>query len=695
MFQTKIKINRKVRLWLSRLVVISLAAGGTFLLFQYNSNTLVSKAANSVVFSSGQVSIDKKYYNGVSEVESLSVNTNASVTVRLKYNNTGNSSANTAKITDSLPAGFNLVTGSVKNCYSDLSCVNLNDNLFAAGSLSVAPAAGYFGNVTNNTLSTSNLEMGKKKYIKVVSCQETNGDGDWFSPSGSDGAGGTLGVSNSPLAVTLTQMQANTPGYCSGVGESFVAGVFLARGNRFIHEVKCQSSTPVPYFGDWKIPLNNNVQSVSLGVNNLSTPLNHSDILYETPSYCIDSGETFLSQVLDNLNKRYIHQVKCVDPVFFGDMYIPGNPDGVGGTLGLGNTATLLTKTQIQITEPTFCTGGSQTFESNVQDSLDANNGYGYIEYRMTATATGGLFGTDASMSGSFSNTDISDPAPFSISVGTDLVCPYIFPANGVRNITLGDAELRTDQDFTCNYVAKICVTVFQDNNSDGVQNGVESRLGGITVKLLSQDGLTEIYSISSVTSGLQCFEPLLNNKIYKVQVINPPSPNSTTGGNVKEVGVTYQTGTNNIAFGYSVGSISLTAEETVTLGSIPISSTPQEVCTTIHDIQVVDTRNYKPGWSVTATVNNFVDSTNSSNTIPVAGRVELKPKTVTIVSGNSTGISPGQTRTISSTTDSVSVFAASSDNGLGTFKTDMDLCLTVPAFSKLGQYYTTVNFVV
>ncbi|MEM1312631.1 MAG: SdrD B-like domain-containing protein [Patescibacteria group bacterium] len=680
---------------MSTLLGLLLVIVGTVALLKLNNTSLVSRADNSVVYSSGQVSIEKKYYNGVEEVDSLSINTGSLVTVRLKYNNTGASSAEGVSISDSLPVGFSLVSGSITNCFTDLDCVSLDDNLFDGGSLAVAPLAGYYSYAKDNTLASSNLEFGQKKYFKIVRCQDSNGLGDWYIPYASDGAGGTLGLSNSPLAVTIAQMQAVDTNYCSESGSTFLSEVFLARGNQYMHQVRCSSGSPTAYFGDWKIPTNQNPQAISLGLNNYSAVLNQSDIQYETPNYCTTSGDTFESMVINTSNRRYVHQVRCQDLIYFGDMYIPSNPDGSGGTLGVSNDPTNLTLAQMQVSEPQFCNDSSQTFESNVQDRLDTNNGYGYIQYQMTSPTTGGLFGTDVSMSGSFDADPISDPAPFSLSVGTDLVCPYMFPASGIRNITLGDAELRTDQDFTCNYIAKICVEVFQDDNANGIQDGGESRLAGVDIKLLTQDGQSEIYTLATDANGEQCFEPLLNSTIYKVQVVNPPSPYSTTGGDEQDVGVTYQTGSQQVKFGYSLGSLSLTAEETVSLGSIEISPNPQTVCTVINDIQVVDTRIGKPGWTVTATIDNFQDINDSAKIISVANAVELAPQTVTVVSGDSIGISPGQTKTVTSTVDPVSVMSSASGNGQGTFNTKMNLCLVVPAFTTQGQYYTTVNFVV
>jgi hypothetical protein len=598
-------------------------------------------------------------------------------------------------IHDSIPAGFSLVSGSVKNCYSDLSCVNLNDNLFSSSNLNVAPLAGYYGYPTDNTSTSGNLEIGRKKYVKVVSCNDTSGLGDEYIPYTTDGSGGTLGVSNLASAVTLAQIQSSQSGYCTTSGSTFSNGVLLARGNRYIQEIKCQSSTSVPYFGDWKIPLNLNPQGASLGINNTSTSLTQSDILYSNPSYCTGTGQTFTSQTLDLLGKRYIHQIKCDDTTYFGDMYIPSNSDGLGGVLGVSNNSTPLTLAQIQATDPSFCTGSGQSFESNIQDTLDTGKGYGYIEYRMTAPSYGGIFGTDASMSGGFSANAVTASGSFTISVGTNLTCPYLMPAGGVRNVNLGDAELRADQDFTCNYTAKVCVNIFQDDNVNGIQDNGESRIAGVTIDLLTQDESSIVYNLISTSTGTQCFEPLQNNTIYRIRVMNPPTPYSTTGGDYQDVGVTYQSGIRSINFGYGTGSISLSAEHNVTLGNIQVSPNTQNICTVIHDIQVIDTRLNKPGWSVNATVNDFVDQSDSSNIITSAGRVQLTPQTLTVVGGSDAGVFPGQTKTISSTSDPAQVFSATSSNGNGTYKTNMQVCLSVPPFTKLGQYTTTVNFVV
>lgn len=333
--------------------------------------------------------------------------------------------------------------------------------------------------------------------------------------------------------------------------------------------------------------------------------------------------------------------------------------------------------------------------DNSLLDSDLKAGGYGYIEYKVKTPSYGGVFGTKVYFYGSFSITPVVDPSDFTITTGSNLPCATPKPELGY-NFTLGDADYRTDQDFSCQYTAKICVVVFQDNNADSQLNENDSRLAVNNVKLTLKDSTTEIDHLTTSTTLDTCFEPLENMKIYSVEITQPPTPYSTTGGNIQNIGITYASGVRTLQFGYVNSTISLTAEQNVSFASTSVSNLAKEICTTIHDIQVVDTRILdRPGWLVKATIDDFQKTGDISTKIFVSGKLRAEPQTITTVSGDETGLNLGITKTVSSTSDQIQVFSATSSYGIGTHKTDLKICLTIPPFSLMGVYTSKVYFTV
>lgn len=334
----------------------------------------------------------------------------------------------------------------------------------------------------------------------------------------------------------------------------------------------------------------------------------------------------------------------------------------------------------------------------NDNSLLDSNltaGDYGYIEYKIKTPSYGGVFGTKVYFYGSFSITPVVDQSDFTITTGSELPCATLKPELGY-NLNLGDAEYRADQDFNCQYVAKICVIVFQDNNADSQLDDNDNRLVVNNVKLTLKDSVTEIDHLTTSTTLDTCFEPLENTKIYSVEVTQPPTPYSSTGGNIQNIGITYASGVRTLQFGYVNSTISLTAEENVSFATTSVSNSETEVCTTIHDIQVVDTRLLdKPGWLVNATIDDFQKTGDTSTKIFVSGKLRAEPQTITVVSGSPEGLNLGIAKTVSSTSDQIQVFSATSNYGIGTYKTNLKICLTIPPFSVVGVYTSKVYFTV
>jgi len=273
--------------------------------------------------------------------------------------------------------------------------------------------------------------------------------------------------------------------------------------------------------------------------------------------------------------------------------------------------------------------------------------------------------------------------------------CNYVAPAGGIIDVSLADAELRTDQDFTCNYTAKICFTIFQDIDADGTYNtGIDPRIAGLAVDLLNNDGVTQVYTQTSSDSGQQCFEPLANIT-YKVKIPTPPTPFSTTGGNEQTIPITYSSGVVQVAFGYTNGTLSLTSQPSINLATKSVTTANDSSCGVIQDIQVIDTRIGGEGWSVTATVDDFKDTLNNTITLPIANKFSSSPSTVSIVSGVGSNRFPGQTKTVSSITDPFTAMTASPGSGNGTTKVNTNVCQIIDAYGRAGNFATSVLFTV
>ena len=118
---TKIKELNLANKVVSAMALTAVVLGGGYTaLTMLDQNSQTAQAApvsgSSTFGGANSVSLDKKYVNGTTETENLSVSPNGIVTVRVKYNNTGNQSVTDAQIKDSLPAGFVYQGGSFKNC---------------------------------------------------------------------------------------------------------------------------------------------------------------------------------------------------------------------------------------------------------------------------------------------------------------------------------------------------------------------------------------------------------------------------------------------------------------------------------------------------------------------------------------------------------------------------------------------------
>ena len=134
----------------------------------FNPSDCATYTSNGGTTASG-VCFVKLYEKSGVLYRSLDIAPGEIVNVRNYYNNTTTASVTAANITDSMPANFTR-TGTVTNNYVDAAPVTLNNNVFTGQNLSVAPGAGYFGYAADNTVTSSNLELGKKRYFNLHQC---------------------------------------------------------------------------------------------------------------------------------------------------------------------------------------------------------------------------------------------------------------------------------------------------------------------------------------------------------------------------------------------------------------------------------------------------------------------------------------------------------------------------------------------
>ncbi|MEI6728036.1 MAG: SdrD B-like domain-containing protein [bacterium] len=606
-----------------------------------NYNRSIAVEAASTGFASGTVSLDKYYLNGTSEVKSLITAPGDYVTVRLKYNNTGLSSATNVVLNDSLPsAKFTYITGSLKNCLiNDQNCAALSDSLFTGVNLTTAPSVGFYGQVNNSV--SGNLELGRFKYVHITTCSQISGQNESFIQS----------VDNASIFVPS----------CSSVsGSSTVVSYSSSSilGQRYVHQTVC-------------IYLSGEKEIFTQSIDNNSS---------FTPSCSNFSGSAVdSSQTLDLLANRYLHQVVCTQSSGEKEIFTQSVDNLVSFTPSCSNLG-----------------GSASVLSSLTVDLSSTSNGSGYIEYQMKSEVVEnynsasnvdiGDYGINPTLS-STDFTTLSDPMTNSLSL--KVYCDTITPTGGQRNLSLSDAELRAGQDFTCNYQAKICPIVFEDINVNGkYDTGVDTLTSSIQVQLKSQDGNTT-YSIITTNGSAQCFENLLHGRTYSLNIPTPPSGDNTTGGNSQTKLITYETTQFNVNFGYTNGSLVLNVPSVFNLPAITVSSKETATSVDITPIQVIDTRLANPGWTLTATIQDFVSTTDNNVVIPISSAFRNIPGSVQVNSGPTNGINIGQQKTVNSTSDIMTIFAATPGFSRGDYQISTNIRLTVPPFSRSTSYQT------
>ena len=410
---SRFKYFKKYTLFsLASLLVVALSIQ-SFLLYTNNKDNKTAQAA-----SSGNISFDKKYVvNGI-EYDTLdggnSVAQGSNITVRLRYNNTGNLSLNGMRIKDSVPNGFTLVDGTIKACLNptntELVCgdnipaATANTKLFSSTS-GMNPIAGLYNTSINE--ESGIIDIGKKKYINTFI--GFNGLGNFSDTYLNANPRWTVvgGYENDQLRLSASSIE-GTPvlGFSQMpiLGKTYIGSYYLQNSSLqglSDTELVANNTWPAlpPYY-----PIFLNDQTYYSLVN----------------SYGDIPNSTFSNSKLTTglLGYRYLKQIQCTDgPGNYSDSYLQSistNPDTWGVLSAYQNDRfrpiSLVNNTTSEVNDAISDLGISgfvcQDMESNQNfiDLLDTTRGSGYIEYKITAptftSSTNQKYSTTATLSG-------------------------------------------------------------------------------------------------------------------------------------------------------------------------------------------------------------------------------------------------------------------------------------------------------
>ena len=377
------------------------------------------------------ISVNKVYLNGVSETESLTVVPNSTVTVRVKYNNTGAQSVTDATIKDSLPAGFAIIPSSIKNCAtpntSDTSqdiCGTVSNSVMTGSNIAVSPVAGLYNADQVSPIGTTNnsgvgtLEIGRKRYLNLHQCAYLSNPGsnnqDFFTNFVNNTSNAALFGSGSN-ASNVADASANCgPGQAAG-GYVFYpedTGVqsfnITAKRKLNLHQCTYASNQGVNGVDFFNNAITNFTYSsyYAAGTNIANST--------DTTAICaVGNPATYLPYPDDNgvksmdlFGKRYVNMHQCsyyrpsagsMRSDFFTN-FLDSFPNA--SFYGAGTNVSNTLDTTVVCAPATGSDHPLYPTNSAVQslDLLDSARGQGYIEYKMTASPTAGTYGTNVTI---------------------------------------------------------------------------------------------------------------------------------------------------------------------------------------------------------------------------------------------------------------------------------------------------------
>jgi hypothetical protein len=317
----------------------------------------------------GGICFVKMYEKSGVLYKSLDIAPGELVNVRNYYNNTTTSSVTAANITDSIPSGFSRV-GNVTNNYVDAAPVTLNNNVFTGQNLTVAPGAGYFGYSADNSVTSSNLELGKFKYFNLNECDYNQGNVN-------------ITYNRTPAGVPSNTIpgaiNCGATGYGAG-GPATTLSIDIA-GKRNLYIAECDYNT-----SNSTITYN---RTGNNGATNGTVPATN----------CVTTGYVFSGAAqlnFDLLGNRYVHLTEC---------------DYTGGTITYNRTGNYTANNNSTLSVVCSATGfGAAVGGTSISSDLsDTTRGYGYIGYSMqtptTGLTNGQTFGTTGTLNASGAQT--------------------------------------------------------------------------------------------------------------------------------------------------------------------------------------------------------------------------------------------------------------------------------------------------
>jgi len=456
-------------------------------LFTYNllKQDDTAKAA-STTFATGNVTLDKKYVVNGTESDVVNTTPGGTITVRLRYSNTGTSAATDASIKDTLPAGFSYVAGSFKNCLNPSSTELVCDALNATNKNTafttltstngISPSAGLYDAASNSagggTAVTANsgvLSMGKKRFVIQRSC---------WNDTRQLRQNYLLGVTNTPSpypgSVTSDQLCKNT----FNGNDTFGNGSFSSdytidtMGQRFISNRSCWSDTRqfrlnyILATGNIGNPFPGSVASDQLCKNTFSS----------LESYGV--GSTSVDYTIDTLSLRYAGQRSCWDDT---------NQVRHNSIISYTNTVNPYPGTTISdaVCKNTFSGNysygtGSLSSDFTV-DTSDTARSSGYIEYQaLVASNTAlGSYGTNATLSSTSSAfTPIASGANVIISGNTTVgIVVGATPTANVTSTKLYSTDgINWGSTITAYPGQNVYVRLLRDNSGTGSANAVNQK---------------------------------------------------------------------------------------------------------------------------------------------------------------------------------------------------------------------------
>jgi|GEM_PF-5629438 hypothetical protein len=677
-----------------------IALASTVPVTNFNQNDCTTYATNGGTNTDG-VCFVKLYEKSGTLYRQLDISPGELVNVRLYYNNNTTSSVTAASITDGMPVGF-INVGDINNTYvtppdynwQPSNEVTLTGLTFSGQNLTTSPGAGFFGYAYDAT--TSNLELGRTKYIINDDCGYTNNLTSFqtfynkYSP--------VTAQNTIPLGIGC-DLDAFLPNPNIFAGSSSGGNNYI-QGHRYFHLPECDYS----YLGGYVV--GNNTLAFSLFPDNSSTATVDcfSTYLYPYPSNPILVNTNIVD--FDLLGNRYFHLGEC---------------EYANSSLGLNRAFNRTSTTNTADNNPTLTpncdndpydsSGAISTFGTDI-DMSDTTRGYGYISYTMQTPSSGltngQQFGEDGQMVGTTSGvqTYTSDKTNSLTVINGNTPNPPIQNSN-IASLVCSPSTTAINTTVNC----AITTTV----NLNTLSGSVNVRIGA--------GGSVVNCSVTGSGFTLNCnFIPVGNTEGTFASQYNASGSGVTyANGNNITVGAAPLCGTGasgtgsngntaitDILLCITAGNLILTSPVSASFTSLTVSDVEQNSAANLTGITVEDLRGSEAGWSLACKSSNLTGVTFADTVIPVykdsSSKFNLTPSALQAVgvygstqNGLTDYTSQQNTTSVSSSgsvgeSNNFNLAAFASGYGVGKFNKNLLLNLTIPPYIRAQNYVGTLT---